>query len=565
MFTISRQKQFISGNKLQRSRTNLNSERNPINMINKKLSCYPLLFAISIFCFSNLLTAQNILTNPSFEIDGFNNSTFEGWQEIGTVDSDPDAYHGFKAAKVSGLDNDSWSTSAFWQQLDCETGEQWEISGFVKHTAENALTGDCIAMVRVEWYDLDIQLIDHEDLIVADAASSLNEYLNFNLLTSPSPTGTETIHLLIGILQSPYDPQPVAYYDQITFYSTSYPTIDDLQWIDFPDGRSLEFSERIWRVKGSGWYGPGPNHFSHLPGNVWVDNQDQLHLTIKYNDGTWYCTEVTLENSLGYGDYIFTTRGSIDQIDDGAVLGLFLWQYGPYPGPDNLWWNPYNEIDVEFSRWGNPGNEVGQFVAQPWNWQGNMNRFDAQFGSDELSSHAFNWLPDRIEFRSWHGGPEDENPQNMIHQWTYTGPHIPRPEQPRAHINLWKFGAPLANDQEVVINEFNFVPMNGTQETENTITSSKQFGLQQNYPNPFNPSTNIIYSLKKASNIIIEIFNLKGQKVKSLVDAYKPAGVHEIGWQGIDENGKNVATGIYFSILKVNGRITTKHKMMLLK
>ena len=223
-------------------------------------------------------------------------------------------------------------------------------------------------------------------------------------------------------------------------------------------GRTLNFSDRLWRVKGPGWYGPGNNYFSDSPQSVWVDAEDRMHLTIKLISNVWQSTEVTLSDALGYGDYIFTTVGALHQLDIRAVLGLFLWQYGPSGTPPGGWWNPYNEIDVEYSRWGNTGNQIGQFVAQPWDWTGNMYRYDATFGATQLSSHAFNWLPDRVEFRSWYGGPQDESPANMISAWTYYGPHIPLPEQPRVHLNLWYIATPLAADQEVIIDEFTFIP-----------------------------------------------------------------------------------------------------------
>ena len=89
-----------------------------------------------------------------------------------------------------------------------------------------------------------------------------------------------------------------------------------------------------------------------------------------------------------------------------AVLGLFLWEYGPCWDDAYTAWNAFNEVDIEYSRWGWSGNEIGQFVAQPWDRPGNLDRFDATFGADELASHAFRWLPDRLEFRSWRGGPD---------------------------------------------------------------------------------------------------------------------------------------------------------------
>jgi hypothetical protein len=162
---------------------------------------------------------------------------------------------------------------------------------------------------------------------------------------------------------------------------------------------------------------------------------------------------------LGYGDYIFTTMGSFDTWDLNVVLGLFTWQYPVCWDAANPW-NLHNEIDVEISRWGDPGNDWGQFVIQPWGYPGNMSRYAVNVGEGGLSSHAFRWLPDRVEARSWHGPPEAEGPGTLIHTWTYTGPHIPRPEQPRVHINFWQFNGPpwSGRDHEAIVDEFRFVP-----------------------------------------------------------------------------------------------------------
>ncbi len=419
--------------------------------------------------FAGQAHGQCILANPSFEIAGSGDDVFGGWNQFGAVGSVAEATHGAAAARVSGQDDGSWNMSAFWQRLDCVPGEQWDVTGWVKHAAGAPLIGQCIALVNVEWRDAADVLIDYDTFAVADASTPVDEYIAFSAVSTPAPAGTVATHVLIGVLQGQDDPVPEVHYDQVTFFSLMPPTIDDMQWDDFPGGSSVEFADRTWRVKGSGWYGPGPNHFSDLPESVWVDGEDRLHMTIKFRDSIWYSTEVTLVDMLGYGDYIFTTIGSLDQLDIHAVLGLFLWQYGPCWGSEYMWWNPYNEIDVEFSRWANPGAEIGQFVAQPWDWEGNLVRFDATFGAEELASHAFNWLPDRIEFRSWRGGPAEESPENLIFAWTYTGPHIPRPEQPRVHINLWQTSGPPATDQEVIVADFTFVPEGGPAPIEDLV------------------------------------------------------------------------------------------------
>ncbi|MCK4311381.1 MAG: T9SS type A sorting domain-containing protein, partial [Candidatus Cloacimonetes bacterium] len=89
--------------------------------------------------------------------------------------------------------------------------------------------------------------------------------------------------------------------------------------------------------------------------------------------------------------------------------------------------------------------------------------------------------------------------------------------------------------------------------------------LSQNYPNPFNPSTTIAYSVNEAGNVSIELYNIKGQKVCTLVDEYKNAGQHSIQWNGKDNNNQSVASGIYFYKMRAGGRYTSTKKMILLK
>ncbi len=74
-----------------------------------------------------------------------------------------------------------------------------------------------------------------------------------------------------------------------------------------------------------------------------------------------------------------------------------------------------------------------------------------------------------------------------------------------------------------------------------------------NYPNPFNPETTISYDISKQGNVSVDIYNLKGQKVKSLLNETQEAGAHKIIWQGDNEDGKQVSSGNYFYKVKSGG------------
>ena len=97
---------------------------------------------------------------------------------------------------------------------------------------------------------------------------------------------------------------------------------------------------------------------------------------------------------------------------------------------------------------------------------------------------------------------------------------------------------------------------------ENSLISS--FILHQNFPNPFNPSTTIQYSTDSHSNIKIVIFNVYGQKIKTLVDRYESSGNHTVTWNATDDNGNEVSSGIYIYQLSANG-INTQKQMLLLR
>ena len=86
-----------------------------------------------------------------------------------------------------------------------------------------------------------------------------------------------------------------------------------------------------------------------------------------------------------------------------------------------------------------------------------------------------------------------------------------------------------------------------------------------NYPNPFNPTTTIKLNLAETGNINLSIYNIKGQKVKTLLDAYSCEGNFEIIWRGVDDNKRLVASGQYLIKLKVNGKEKAVRKCILLK
>jgi flagellar hook assembly protein FlgD len=91
-----------------------------------------------------------------------------------------------------------------------------------------------------------------------------------------------------------------------------------------------------------------------------------------------------------------------------------------------------------------------------------------------------------------------------------------------------------------------------------------EFALMQNYPNPFNPTTTIEYQLAAQSMTNIEVYNMLGERVVTLVNEVQPAGFYTVQWNGASQSGMKVATGVYFYRMRA-GDFTTVKKMLLMK
>ncbi len=104
----------------------------------------------------------------------------------------------------------------------------------------------------------------------------------------------------------------------------------------------------------------------------------------------------------------------------------------------------------------------------------------------------------------------------------------------------------------------------GVSVKEDEIINPKAFSLGQNYPNPFNPTTAISYEIPKASDISIKVYNLLGQEIRTLFKGKQNAGKFVITWDGRDNAGKAVSTGIYFYRLNAPNFIQTR-KMIMIK
>jgi len=103
----------------------------------------------------------------------------------------------------------------------------------------------------------------------------------------------------------------------------------------------------------------------------------------------------------------------------------------------------------------------------------------------------------------------------------------------------------------------------GTREL-NVRSPVLEMELAQNYPNPFNPSTTIAFALDSEKAASLRVYDVRGALIRTLADKRLGAGIHRLEWDGRDDNGQEVASGVYFVRLTA-GSFSDRKKMMLLR
>ncbi len=178
----------------------------------------------------------------------------------------------------------------------------------------------------------------------------------------------------------------------------------------FPGAGEITFAGYKWAKKVTGDYvwGPGPNHFG--ADNAYVDPQGKLHLKITCTNGVWYCGELILKESLGFGRYSFTLETNLGEFPGAIVFGFFTF--------DEDAGYPYREIDIEFSNGAVVGSDnPWQYVIQPYQ-NGSRYRFSAPAGINR-STHAFTWVSGMVSFASYEN-PPTSNWYDLTYQMDFT-------------------------------------------------------------------------------------------------------------------------------------------------
>jgi len=252
-----------------------------------------------------------------------------------------------------------------------------------------------------------------------------------------------------------------------------YNSLDEL----IPTQDIITFCNQNWELK-NGYQAPGENYYSNSINNVWLDDQDRLHLKIIKRDNKWYCAEVLSQSQgWGYGKYTFDVEtvimkvededgkiSYINDLDKNAVVGLYTYD-------SNTTHKSHNELDIEFAKWGNPNNDIGNFVV----WydttesgnKRNFNNFPIDVGGNYV--YRFKWTASNIIFYSSGMTSCPLYPESFQYKEgdSIVGTsgegygYIPIPNKERVLMNIWLNGGnPPADNNikeiEVIVNSFQF-------------------------------------------------------------------------------------------------------------
>ena len=226
-----------------------------------------------------------------------------------------------------------------------------------------------------------------------------------------------------------------------------------------PASPTLSWKGHTWKVTNGGMAGVAKGN----PANVSIDSHGYVHLRIVKRDDTYTASEIFSTDLMGYGTYQWWIQGSIDNMDKSTVLGLF-----PYGPVHHIGKDAENELDIEFSKWNNTlckGACNADFTFYPAT--GNISLgpterdFEINLNGGTLTTARLVWTPTSVTGTIMSGLQPIGTTANVLKTWTFAPPdpkaRIPQQPMPTG-MNLWCFKVLPASDQEVILQDFQFVP-----------------------------------------------------------------------------------------------------------
>ena len=291
--------------------------------------------------------------------------------------------------------------------------------------------------------------------------------------------------------------------------------------------------------------------------DVFYADQD-YYKTFRGNDSIyWYCDA---DGNGGQYQYYDPPRTGVD-----GQQGLFRWDKDPegrshlgtYGTCDELQWAfkpPYTHIGITHDPI--TGSGTVEVKMQIWDWMENESTGGAgastlhqlregeiigwRFEILDVDSYVPRWWPERTgdDWASLTFNPKRSPGINNA----YTADDFAQ----------WK----LLSAEETGVGVTSV-------EAQDAVNLPASFALSQNTPNPFNAQTTIRYDLPETGEVRLCLYNLCGQLIRTLVDGHRPAGSYSVAWDGKDDTGRDVASGVYLYRIQTDAGTITRKMMML--
>ena len=181
-----------------------------------------------------------------------------------------------------------------------------------------------------------------------------------------------------------------------------------------------------------------------------------------------------------------------------------------------------------------------EFLHQDWDSSAWVNYYKSSYTYDG-NNNQIEWLS-----QSWDGSA-------WMNYYKYSSTYDGNNNQIECLSQSWWLGSAWVNEYK---DSYTYIPVTAVNDDLSFVGI---YSLSNNYPNPFNPSTKLSYSIIQAGLVILNIYDVLGNEIETLVNEERPAGTYEINW-----NAANVPSGVYFYQLKAGDYLNTK-KMILLK
>lgn len=258
----------------------------------------------------------------------------------------------------------------------------------------------------------------------------------------------------------------------------------------------------------------------------------------------------------------FTPEFPENQLLQARIFAVFEQEFQGSDVPDDVSKSFY------FHVWGDDNGNPGEDLIEPFIVETTRESFTQDFLDIDLYDYAGE-LRD-IQGPVYIGFTHDNeysvyvgmtNQLNQNRTFAFFGPHHP------SNPNRWARMFDLTVGDDISLEGWNMMmrAVFAVYDPDRRIEPlPEKFVLEQNYPNPFNQETTIRYDLPIDSEVKIEIFDVLGRKVKTLVDDFKEAGTYPVIWNATDERGIIVSSGVYYYRM-ISGETVTTKKMILLR